>query len=118
MNKENKRGFRWAIFRYFGPPEVKNLINYIDELHEVNGTEDIAIFPVGEYPLNIGMSSGEDVEPMIFQTMPQLLSFQAGLSYGVSMLGGSVQGLSQEDYEAHQEMNNRATHSGGGGRKN
>lgn len=119
MNMENKPGIRWAIFRFFGPPEVQNLINYIDEIQDAAGASDIVIWPVGEYPLNIQTSAGEDPQdPIMFSTIPQMTAFQQGLSYGVTLMGGSTADMTEQDFKTFQEMNKKSTHSGGSGQIN
>jgi len=119
MNTENKKGIRWWIFRMFGPPEVQNLVNYIDEM-QLNCPEamDIAIYPMGEFSFNVKTSNDDDLEPMIFPTMQERASFQVGLSYGVGLMGGTTAALSEEDFQALDDMEKKITHSSGGQRNN
>ena len=119
MNMKNKKGIRWWIFRMFGPPEVQNLINYIDEM-QLNHPEatDIAIYPMGEFSFNVKTSAEDDLEPLVFPTMQERASFQVGLSYGVGIMGGSTVPLSEEDFQALEDMEKKTTHGSGGQRSN
>ena len=110
-----KKGIRWKIFNLFGPPELKNLVNYIDELTQ-DGS-DIAIYPMGEFSFSVKTSNEDDLEPLIFPTMQERASFQVGLSYGVGLMGGTTAALTKDDFEALDAMEKKATH-GGGGRQN
>lgn len=104
MSNNNRRGIRWAIFRYFGPPDLKNMVDYIDHQLEATGTEAIVVYPLGEFSFNVKTSQDDDIEPMVFPTPQERGAFQAGLSYGVQIMGGTTAALSQEDYDALTEM--------------
>lgn len=116
MNMENKKGIRWKLFRLFGPPEMKNLVNYIDDL-TLDGS-DIVIYPFGEFSFNVQTSMEDDIEPMIFPTSQERASFQLGLSYGVGLMGGITNALSEDEFKALEEMNKKTTHGGGGSYNN
>jgi len=119
MNMENKKGIRWWIFRWFGPQEVQNLINYIDEMqNSAPESTDIVIFPTGEYEFNVKTSKDDDLEPLIFRTQVERAAFQVGLSYGVRLMGGTTAALSEEEFEALDSMQKKTTHGGGGHRNN
>ena len=104
-----KKGLRWRIFNLFGPPEVKNLIRFIDELTQ-DGS-DIAIFPTGQFPLGVKTSNEDHVEPFIFSTEIERNSFQAGMNFGGGMMGGSTALLSKADYDEIERMEKLSTHS-------
>lgn len=111
-----KRGIRWRVFKLFGPPEVKNLVNYIDDVTQSGS--DIVIYPAGEYSFNVKTSLNDDLEPMIFPTAQERASFQLGLSYGVGLMGGTTAALTQDDFDIIDEMSKKSTHGGGGQRNN
>jgi len=119
MNMEHKKGIRWWIFRLFGPPTVQNLVNYIDEM-QLNCPEamDIAIYPMGEFSFNVKTSRDNDLKPLVFPTIQERTSFQAGLNYGVGLMGGTTETLSEEDFQALEAMEKKTTHGGGGQRNN
>lgn len=114
---ETKRGFRWWFFNRFGPPEVRNLIDHIDKITE-DGQFDIAIYPMGKFPFHIKLSVGEQPDPFVFATAQERYTFQIGLNYGLQVMGGEAQILSEEDYESIEQMEKKATHGGGSGRNN
>lgn len=118
MQQEHKKGLRWWIFNLFGPTEVQNLVTHIDDLTKSDLITDIVIWPVGEFAFSVRTSVGDDVEPMIFPTLPERNAFQHGLSYGVTLMGGASQALDEEQYQALEQMNKKSTHGGGGGRNN
>lgn len=118
MNMDNKKGIRWKLFSLFGPPEVQNLVNYIDDMQEATNTSDIVIWPVGEFVFNVKTSKEDDVEPMIFNTQQERSAFQLGLSYGVGLMGGTTTALTEEDFQTLEEMEKKTTHGGGGHRNN
>ncbi len=118
MSSNEKRGFRWAIFRLFGPPDLKNLVNYIDEQLDQTGSESIIVYPLGEFEFNVKTSLDDDLEPMIFPTMQERAAFQVGLSYGVGLMGGTMAALSEDDFEALDTMAKKTTHGGGGSKLN
>ncbi|AID16864.1 hypothetical protein vBDshPR2C_49 [Dinoroseobacter phage vBDshPR2C] len=116
---QSKSGIRWKIFKWFGPPEVQNLVNYIDSMQDIpNATGDIAIYPLGEFSFNVKTSLDDDIEPMIFPTPQERASFQLGLSYGVGLMGGTTNALSEDEFKALEEMNKKTTHGGGGSYNN
>lgn len=115
MSETNKKGLRWKIFNWFGPPEVQNLVTYIDELvMSPEGTGDIVIYPLGEFEFHVKTSNGGNPDPMIFPTPQERASFQLGLSYGIGLMGGSTAALSEEDFQIMDEMENKSNHGGGG----
>lgn len=111
-----KKGIRWRLFKLFGPPELKNLVNYIDDL--TSDGSDIAIYPLGEFSFSVKTSNDDDLEPLIFPTMQERASFQVGLSYGVGLMGGTTAALSKDDFEELEKMEKKSTHGGGGHRNN
>jgi len=114
---ETKRGFKWWFFNRFGPEEVRNLIDHIDNVTK-DGQYDIAIYPMGDFPFHIKLSAGPSPEPFMFHTAQERFSFQVGLNYGLQVMGGAAQILDESDYEALEEMEEKATHGGGSGRNN
>lgn len=118
MRTNEKRGIRWAIFRFFGPQEVQNLVNYIDQQLEMTGSDSIVVYPLGEFPFNVKTSLDDELKPLVFPTRQERASFQAGLSYGVSLMGGTTAAMNEEDFEALDEMQKKSTHGGGGQRNN
>lgn len=115
MSIPPKKGIRWWIFNRFGPPEVQNLVDYIDS-HATEG--EIWIYPAGEFVFNVKTSLGNDVEPIVFPTLQERNAFQHGLSYGVGLMGGTTAMLTKEDFDIIDEMKKSSTHSGGNGRNN
>jgi hypothetical protein len=116
---QSKLGIRWWIFNRFGPPEVQNLVNYIDSMQDIpEGTGDIVIYPLGEFSFNVKTSLDDDIEPMIFPTLQERASFQLGLSYGVGLMGGTTAALTEDEFKALDEMEKKTTHGGGGHRNN
>lgn len=111
-----KKGIRWRVFKLFGPPELKHLVQHLDEL--TSDGSDIAIYQCGEFPFNVKTSNGDDLEPMIFPTPQERAAFQLGLSYGVGLMGGSTAALSQDEFEELDKMEKKSTHGGGGHRNN
>lgn len=111
-----KKGIRWKLFNLFGPPEIQNLIRYIDEL-TADGS-DIVIYPSGEFSFNVKASNAEGIRTTIFLTAAERASFQQGLNYGVGLMGGTTTPLSKEDFEIIDQMSKKTTHSGGGGSVN
>lgn len=116
MSQHPKKGIRWRLFNLFGPPEVQNLVNYVDDL--TSQGSDIVIYPLGEYSFNVKTSREDDLEPMIFPTPQERASFQLGLSYGVGLMGGTTAALSEADFEALDSMEKKSTHGGGGHQNN
>ena len=116
MNDDNHKGLRWRIFKLFGPKKVKNLVQYLDEL-TADGS-DIVIYPTGEYEFHVKISTEEDLEPMVFETHIQREAFQAGMNFGIGIMGGSTTPLSKEDYDMIDIMEKKSTHGGGGGKLN
>ena len=116
MKNENKRGLRWRIFKLFGPREVQNLINHIDDMTQ-DGS-DIVIIPTGEFEFNIKTSSHHDIKPLVFSTLLERTAFQHGMNFGIEMLGGSTSTLSKDEYDALDSMEKKSTHGGGGGKLN
>jgi len=104
-----KRGIRWLVFKLFGPPELKNLVTYIDEISD--NDFDIAIYPMGEFPFAMKTSMEDDLEPMIFPTPQERAAFQHGLNYGVNLMGGTTQVLTKDQYNEISEMEKFATPS-------
>lgn len=115
MSIPEKKGLRWWIFNRFGPEEVVNLIDYIDQ-HAEQGA--ILIYPAGEFMFNVRTSLGEETKPLLFPTLQERNAFQAGLSYGVELMGGTTAMLTKEDFDIIDEMKKSSTHSGGSGRNN
>lgn len=116
MSEHNKQGLRWWIFNRFGPPEVQNLIEHIDNLTQ-DGS-DIVIYPIGEFTFNVKTSNNHDLDTLIFPTSQERASFQAGLSYGVDLMGGSTAMLTKDDFEIIEQMSKKSTHGGGGHHNN
>lgn len=113
MDMENKKGLRWLVFKWFGPKDVQNLINYIDNMNGLpESSGAIAIYPLGEYCFNVKTSNNDDLEPLIFPTPQERASFQLGLSYGVGLMGGSTASLTQEDFETINEMRRGSNSTG------
>ena len=113
MDMENKKGLRWRIFKWFGPHEVQNLINHIDEMSDLEGsTGEIAIYPLGEFSFNVKTSEDGEMEPLVFPTPQERACFQTGMHYGVSLMGGTTTALTQDDYEVIEEMR-KGMNSGG-----
>lgn len=114
MTETNKKGLRWKIFNWFGPPEVQNLVTYIDELPmSPESTGDIVIYPLGVFNFNVKTSNNQDLEPMAFPTSQERSAFQVGMSYGVGLMGGSTAALTDEQFEALDLMEIKSTHGGG-----
>jgi len=111
-----KKGIKWWIFNRFGPPEVCNLIDHIDTI-TADGDE-IAIYPAGEFIFSVKISESSPQDPFVFSTEPERKAFALGLNFGISLFGGTTTALSKEDFEEINKMEKKATHSGGGGRKN
>lgn len=111
-----KRGIRWLVFKLFGPPQVKNLVNYIDELTQ-DGS-DIIILPTGQFPFAVKTSNEDQIEPMIFSTILERNAFQAGVNFGVGIMGGTTGLISKDEYDAISEMEKKSTHGDGGGQLN
>ena len=116
MSETHKKGLRWKIFNWFGPPEVQNLVTYIDELvMSPEGTGDIVIYPLGEFSFNVKTSNEDELDPMVFPTAQERTSFQVGLSYGVGLMGGSTTALNEADFQALNEMQKESNSGGGSG---
>lgn len=111
-----KKGIKWWIFNKFGPPEVRTLIDHIDDM-TADG-HDIAIYPAGEFAFSVKTSVGSPQDPFIFSTEPERKAFAVGLNFGVGLFGRTAAALSEEEFEAIEEMQKKSTHSGGGGRNN
>lgn len=119
MSDTDKKGIRWKIFQWFGPPEVQNLVTYIDELvMSPEGTGDIVIYPLGEFSFNVRTSNEDDLDPMLFPTAQERASFQLGLSYGVGLMGGSTAALTDADFQALDQMQKKSNSGGGNGSMN
>ena len=114
--KKHQTGIRWKLLKLFAPLEVKNLIKYLNELTE-DGS-DIVIYKYGNYPITLKTSKNDQIDPISFHTREERLSFQLGVDYGVSILGGTTSNMSPEEFEILQEMDKKSTHGGGGGRSN
>lgn len=108
MNLENKKGIRWLLFRLFGPTELKNLVNYIDDA--VNDHMGIVIYPLGEFPFEVRTSQENDLEPIIFPTNQERAAFLSGLEYGVNIMGGTTAALTKQQFDELDEMSANATH--------
>ncbi|UAT28893.1 hypothetical protein PP753_gp65 [Dinoroseobacter phage vB_DshP-R7L] len=104
-----KRGIRWLVFKLFGPPDLKNLVKYIDEISD--NDYDIAIYPMGEFPFAVKTSNEDDLEPIMFPTPQERAAFQHGLNYGVQVMGGTTSLLSKDDYDEINKMEKLSTHS-------
>ncbi len=116
MNNKKRKDLRWKIFKLFGPPEIQQLIDYIDSLTQ-DGS-DIVIIPTGEFEFSIKISTEDQIQPMIFETRLERAAFQAGMNYGIGLLGGSTTELSKEEYDTLEFMEKKSTHSGGSGNLN
>jgi hypothetical protein len=116
MNEHNKQGLRWWIFNRFGPPEVQNLIEHIDNLTQ-DGSE-IAIYPSGDFSFTVKTSKSQQTDPLIFPTAQERASFQAGLNYGVHLMGGTTTMLTTDDLEILDQMSKKSTHGGEGNYNN
>lgn len=115
--KPNKTGIRWWIFTRFGPPEIQNLIRYIDEISN-DGDTDILIYPYGSYKFQIKTSDDQRHELMEFPTPQERDAFQRGIAKGVSIMGGDAHDVNEQFTEEMEAMNKKATHGSGGGRDN
>lgn len=115
--QDTKRGLKWWFFNYFGPPEVQNLVNYIDEITN-DGELGIALYPSGVFQFNVMVSNGKDIEPLYFRTDEERVAFQAGMNSGVNLMGGTAQALDSDTFEEMKKMGQISTHNGGGGRNN
>lgn len=112
MRTDNKKGLRWLIFRWFGPPEVQNLINHIDNMTE-DGS-DIAIYRAGRFDFQVRSAEpGAPQEPFIFATEQERYCFGIGLNWGVQICGGEAHALNEEQFEQIEEMRKKSTHGGG-----
>ena len=109
MSRHPQRGIRWKLFKLFGPPEVKNLVKYVDEIGDRGF--DIAIYPMGEFPFAVKTSNEDDLEPLIFPTPQERAAFQLGLNHGVNIMGGTTALLTKEEFDQIDEMEKRTTHS-------
>ena len=105
----SKNSIRWLIFRLFGPSELKNLVNYIDET--TDNDYNIIIYPMGEFPFVVKTSNDDDLEPIIFPTSQERTAFQNGLNYGIHIMGGTTTSLSKEEYDEMNKMDKLSTHS-------
>jgi len=115
---ETKKGLKWWIFNRFGPPEVVNLINHIDQITQ-DGQFDIAIYPMGNFPFTVRTSAeNHQQEPYVFNTPQERAAFQAGLGLGVNLCGATAQILDEDQAQALDLMQKKATHNGGGTRDN
>lgn len=109
MNNENKKGIRWKLFNLFGPPELQNLVNYIDDLTDQH--TDIVIYPMGQFPFEVKTSNQKNQEPLMFDTAQERTAFLRGLDYGVNIMGGSTATLSKDEFDELDLMDNLSTHS-------
>lgn len=116
MDDNNKKGLRWKIFKLFGPKKVQLLVEHLDEL-TADGS-DIVIYPTGEFEFHVQTSRGDVMESMNFPTDIQRQAFQAGLNFGIEIMGGTTTALSKDDFEMIDIMKKKSTHSGGGGKLN
>ena len=109
MNNENKKGIRWKLFKLFGPMELKNLVNYIDELTVIH--TDIVIYAMGRFPFQVKTSNQDYQEPIVFDTAQERAAFLNGLSYGVNIMGGTASSLNKDEFDEMDEMDALSTHS-------
>ena len=115
--QKTKKGLKWWVFKYFGPPEVKSLINYIDELTN-DGEHGIALYASGVFQFNVMVSTGSEVEPLYFRTNEERSAFQVGMNKGVHLMGGSAHNLDSDTFDEMRKMGQASTHNGGNGRNN
>jgi len=111
-NSKLKKGIRWWIFKFFGPQEVQSLVKHIDKMTN-DGEYEITIYSVGEFKFSIMTSMGEKQSVLIFDTSQERQAFSNGLNYGVKLLGGDAQFISQEDAEILDNIQKKSTHGGG-----
>lgn len=116
MNEQYKKGIRWKLFNLFGPPEVKGLIDHIDQL--TSDGSGIIIYQTGNFSFSVKTSASHDLQPLRFPTMQERASFQAGLNLGIGIMGGSTAMISEDEYNTLNEMEKRSTHGGGNQRNN
>ena len=107
--KTSKKGLRWFLFNIFGPPELKNLVNHIDEILEEH--PNITVYPMGEFPFSIKTSEEDNSKPIIFPTPQERTSYLLGFKHGVEIVGGSGQILTREQFDEMNKMEKRATHN-------
>lgn len=109
---EHKKGLRWFIFKWFGPPEVKNLTNYIDNLKEDGGS--VVIYRAGKFELHLQAENFDTPEePLVFATEEEQRSFCIGFNMGVDIFGFKAHALDEDQYEQIKEMRKKSTHGGG-----
>lgn len=107
--KNPKKGIRWLFFRVFGPPELKNLMKYINKISKKD--LDIAAYPMGEFPFIMKISNEDNQKPIIFPTSQERAAFLRGLQLGIGIIGDSAQLLTREQFNEMEEMEKRATHN-------
>lgn len=111
--REEKKGLRWWLFNKFGPPSVQNMINYIDHIMDDEHVDSVCIYPGGQFNFQVRTSDG-DSEPYTFLTPQERASFAVGLQLGVSIMGGGSHSMTDEQMEALDRMEKKATHGDGG----
>lgn len=109
MMPPGQRSIPWILFKLFGPRQLKTLVQHLNAIWD-DGYE-AAIYPMGEFPFAVKTSNEDDLEPMIFPTPQERAAFQHGMSYGVSVMGGTTQALTKDQYDEINEMEKIATHS-------
>ncbi|ANJ20701.1 hypothetical protein RDp07_gp41 [Roseobacter phage RD-1410Ws-07] len=110
---EQETGWRWWLFNKFGPPELRNLVNYIKDLTD-DGADPLMMYRGGTYQFHTRVAEGQQPsEPFIFRTEEERYCFGVGLNYGVQICGGQAHAMSEEQFEEFNEMKKKATHGGG-----
>jgi hypothetical protein len=101
-----KEKIRLWIFRKIGPPmEVAELLAHVNSVGE-----ETVIYAYGQFEFE--MLQGRNHQrhrPMIFPTAQERAAFGAGLAHGISVMGGSTTFMNQEQKEAFEEIDARAT---------
>jgi hypothetical protein len=74
---------------------------------------------MGHFPFTVRTSAeNHQEEPYVFYTSQERAAFQAGLGLGVHLCGGSAQIMDEEQAQALDLMQKKATHGSGGSRDN
>lgn len=105
---KHKKGFRWWLFNHFGPHEVQNLVEHIDQITESGCS--IEFTPIGEFELNIKTNvDTEKSKPLIFNTLQERTAFTSGLYYGCQLFGAEPILLDSDDFDKLEEIDNMST---------
>lgn len=104
---------KWKIFKLFGPPEVIQMANMMDEIRDHYETETITIYAGGDYTLTVHSDDPtEGSQVLHFPTIQERNAFAKGMDYIIQSGADDFKSIDSELGESLDELNKIATHRG------